>query len=148
VEEATVHAVDGLAGTPELIFVLGILAIIAVVLVKVVPMWRDLRQAQIDNEAQIKQAQVGIERDRELRKTEEARQRAERERENAAIMSRSVDAQERSTAAMGALTQQMAVMNGQLELSKDRSAQMGERIDVMAGQIGDVHRVVVIEGKD
>ena len=50
-EEATVHAVDGLAGTPELIFVLGILAIIAVVLVKVVPMWRDLRQAQIDNEA-------------------------------------------------------------------------------------------------
>lgn len=153
-EEAAVHAVDGLSATPELVFVLGILVILSIVAIKVVPSWQKHRSKKIDiedsyrkeqlkQEGEFKAAQLAIERDRELRKMSEAKMRHEHDVEQAAINSRMVDAQERSTAAMTALTQQMAVMNGQLEMSKERSSQMGETIDAVAHQVGEIHEVVV-----
>ncbi len=142
-DEATVHVVDGLSNTPELLFVLGALAILAFAAIKVIPIWRDLRAKQIEADNEFKKAQIGVERDREIRKTSEAKMRNERELEAAAINARMVDAQERSTAAMSALTQQMAVMNGQLEMSKDRSAQMSDVVDGVAHQVNEIHGVVV-----
>lgn len=142
-EEAAVHAVDGLAGMPELIFVLGILAIISIVLIKVVPMWRDIRQEQISNDAAIRNKQLDIERERELRKTAEGRQREQRERENAEIMSRSIDAQERSTIAINESTAQMAVLAAKLEISQQGSASMREAVDDMAVEVHDIHQVII-----
>ena len=37
----------------------------------------------------------------------------------------------------------MAVMNGQLEMSKDRSAQMSDVVDGVAHQVNEIHGVVV-----
>lgn len=142
-ENAVTHAVDGLVDYPALIFVLGVLMILAVFSVKAIPLWKELKTSQIESEDQFRKAQLDIERDRELRKMSEAKMRNERELETAAINARMVDAQERSTAAMAALSQQMAVMNGQLELSKDRSAQMGDKINTMAHQVHDIHGAVV-----
>lgn len=142
-EEAAVHAVDGLAGAPELIFVLGVLVIVVAVLYKVIPMWDRHKQAQIDNDAKFRQAQVDIERDRELRKMEESKQRHEREKETAAIMSRSVDAQERSTVAINESTAQMAILAAKLELSQQGSLSMRNTVDDMAVEVHDIHKVVV-----
>lgn len=142
-EEAAVHAVDGLAGAPHLIFVMGILIILAYLAIKLIPIWKDFKQKQLDNDAKFRQAEIDIERDRELRKMEESKQRHEREKENAAIMSRSVDAQERSTVAMNEATAQIAVMNAQLEISHQGSARMGNVVDDMAVEIHDIHSVVV-----
>ncbi len=142
-EDAAVHAVDGLAGTPNLIFVLGILVILAFVAIKVIPMWQKLKQTQIDNDAKFRQAQVDIERDRELRKMEESKQRFEREKENAAIMSRSVDAQERSTIAINESTAQMAVLATKLEMSQQGSLSMRDTVDDMAVEVHDIHLAVV-----
>lgn len=142
-EDAAVHAVDGLAGTPNLIFVLGILVILAFVAIKVIPMWQKLKQTQIDNDAKFRQAQVDIERDRELRKMEESKQRFEREKENAAIMSRSVDAQERSTIAINESTAQMAILAAKLEMSQQGSLSMRDTVDGMAVEVHDIHRAVV-----
>lgn len=128
---------------PALIFVLGVLAILSVVAVRALPAWREFKTKKLDIEAEDMKARLEIERDRELRKMSEAKMRREREVEQAAINARMVDAQERSTAAMSALTQQMAVMNGQLEMSKDRSAQMGDQIDAMAREVHEVHGAVV-----
>lgn len=142
-EDAAVHAVDGLAGTPNLIFVLGILVILAFVAIKVIPMWQKLKQTQIDNDAKFRQAQVDIERDRELRKMEESKQRFEREKENAAIMSRSVDAQERSTIAINESTAQMAILAAKLEMSQQGSLSMRDTVDDMAVEVHDIHLAVV-----
>lgn len=142
-EEAAVHAVDGLSGAPELIFVLGVLIIVVAVLYKVIPMWDRHKQAQIDNDAKFRQAQVDIERDRELRKMEESKQRNEREKETASIMSRSVDAQERSTVAINESTAQMAVLVAKLELSQQGSLSMRDTVDDMAVEVHDIHKVVV-----
>ncbi len=143
-EEAAVHAVDGLSGTPALVFVLGLLTIMSIVVVKVLPTWREFKSRQLDIDADDRKARLDIERDRELRKMSEAKMRHEHEVEQAAINARMVDAQERSTAAMAALTQQMAVMNGQLEVSKDRSARMGDQMDTVAHQVGEIHGVIVV----
>lgn len=153
-EDAAVHAVDGLAGTPNLIFVLGILVILAGVAIKAIPMWRDLRQKkldadtelrkqQLDSDAKFRQAEIDIERDRELRKMEEAKQRHEREKENAAIMSRSVDAQERSTIAINESTAQMAILAAKLEMSQQGSMSMRDTVDDMAVEVHDIHLAVV-----
>lgn len=142
-EDAAVHAVDGLAGTPNLIFVLGILVILAFVAIKVIPMWQKLKQTQIDNDAKFRQAQIDIERDRELRKMEESKQRHEREKENAAIMSRSVDAQERSTIAINESTAQMAILAAKLEMSQQGSLSMRDTVDDMAVEVHDIHLAVV-----
>lgn len=132
-EQAAVHAVDGLAGSgPGWLFALGCLAILTGVVVKALPIWRDLKSAQID-----------IERKREERKADEARMRDERDRENTAIASRQVDAQERSTAAMTAMTAQMAAMEQALEVSRHGSQQMRDQVGDMARQVDEIHMTVV-----
>ena len=133
VEEAAVHAVDGLtAFGPGWLFALGCLAILTGVAVKALPVWRDLKAAQLD-----------IERRREERKAEEARLRDERDRENASIASRQVDAQERSTAAMTAMTAQMAAMEQALEVSRRGSQQMRDQVGDMAHKVDEIHMTVV-----
>lgn len=142
-DEAAVHAVDNLAGTPEFVFVLALVIILSAVLVKVIPMWDKHKQAQIDNDARFRQAQIDIERDRELRKMEEAKQRHEREKEMSGIMSRSVDAQERSTVAINESTAQMAILAAKLELSQQGSISMRDTVDDMAVEVHDIHLAVV-----
>lgn len=147
-EEAAVHAVDGLSGYPALVFVLGILVIISVLLIKLVPIWQKLKSKQIENDAKFKQSQIDIERDRELRKMEESKQRFEREKETAAIMSRSVDAQERSTIAINESTAQMAILVAKIELSQQGSISMRDTVDDMAVEVHDIHLAVINPGKE
>lgn len=164
-EDAVVHAVDGLSGVPELIFVLGILVILAVVAIKVVPKWGEFKQKKLDNEAEAErirleneaeverlrlaneakyeEARLQIERERESRKLEEANQRFERDKEMTAIMARSVDAQERSNLVIADSNAQMAILNATLEASQSRSAAMGGKIDGMAVEVHDIHGAII-----
>ena len=135
-EDAATHYIDAMAAAgegPMWLFALGVLVIAAVVAYKILPVVKECKLRAID-----------IEEQREQRKAEEARMRDERDRESAAINARAVDAQERSTAAITAMTQQMAVMSGQLEMSRDRSAHMGGQIDDMARKVSDIHGAVVV----
>lgn len=142
-EEAAVHAVDGLAGMPELIFVLGILAILSVLAAKVVPIWQKLKEKRLDNDAKIRQAQVDIERDREFRKMEESKQRFEREKENATIMARSVAAQEQTNVVMAETNANLAVLSAKLEVSQQGSMSMRETVADVAVEVHDIHNAVV-----
>lgn len=153
-EEAAVHAIDNLAGWPALIFVLGILAIIALVAIVVIPKWSEFKQKKLDNDAEAerirldneakhKAAQLDIEREREARKRDEANQRFERDKEMTAIMARSVDAQERSNVAITESNAQMALLHATLELSQKGSAGMRDKVDDMAAEVHDIHRVVM-----
>ena len=134
-EDAAAAYVGGLAAAsdgPMWLFAVGVLAILAVVLIKAFPMYRDFKTRQLD-----------IESEREKRKADEARMRDERERENAAIAARQIEAQERSTAAMNAMTAQMAVMESRIEVSQQGSAYMKDKLDGMSVEVHDIHTAVV-----
>ena len=127
------HSVDALAGSgPAWLFAIGVLTIAALVAVKALPLWHKVKMAQVD-----------IDRQREARKAEEARLRDERDRENCAIAGRQVDAQERSTAAMTAMTAQMAAMEQALEVSRHGSQQMRDQVGDMAHKVDEIHMTVV-----
>lgn len=128
---------DAVAGSlahagPEWVIAFGALAIAAWITVKGLPVFKATKLKRIE-----------IEAERERRKAEEARMFDERERDRTTIAAQQVNAQERSTAAMNAMTAQMAVMSAGLEESKYRSREMGETVGAMANQVDEIHDVVV-----
>lgn len=134
-EQAAAAYIEGLTAAsdgPMWVFAIGVLVIVAVVLIKAFPMYREFKTRQLD-----------IEADREKRKVEEARLRDERERENAAIAARQVEAQERSTAAMNAMTAQMAVMESRIEASQHGSQNMQTKVEGIAVEVHDIHTAIV-----
>ena len=132
-DNAMIHIIDALAGHgPIYLFVTGVLCILVFLVIKLTPFWQEIKNRQLD-----------IETEREQRKAEEARMRDERDRENAAIAARQIDAQERSTAAINGITAQMAVITGQLETSQHGSQHMGETVETMAAQVHEIHGAVV-----
>lgn len=134
-EDAAVRYVEGLAAAengPMWLFVIGVLLILAVVVVKVLPVYRETKLKRIE-----------IEAEREKRKAEEARMRDERERERTAIAAKQVEAQNNSTAAMNAMTAQMSVLTAGIDESKYRSREMGAAMGTMAAQVDEIHDAVV-----
>lgn len=143
-DETYVRLVDALAeGGPAWLFAGGMLAVLACLLgylaVKYMPVVRDLKLGQLE-----------VDRRREERERAEADRRAERDRETAAIMARQVDAQNRSTEAMHAITAAVNAANAKLEVSQQRSLGMGGKVDEIHGDVAevkakvdDIHAVVV-----
>lgn len=134
-EQAAAAYIEGLTSAsdgPMWVFAIGVLVIVAVVLIKAFPMYREFKTRQLD-----------IEAEREKRKVEEARMRDERERENAAIAARQVEAQERSTAAMNAMTAQMAVMESRIKESQHGSQNMQTKVEGIAVEVHDIHTAIV-----
>lgn len=134
-EDAAARYVEGLAAAengPMWLFVIGVLLILAVVVVKVLPVYRETKLKRIE-----------IEAEREKRKAEEARMRDERERERTAIAAKQVEAQNNSTAAMNAMTAQMSVLTAGIDESKYRSREMGAAMGAMATQVDEIHDAVV-----
>lgn len=126
-------AIDSLAGNgPVWVFTIVVLVLISYVVIKALPFYRDYKTRQLD-----------IEEEREKRKAVEANMRHERERENAAIQARMVDAQEAQTAAVNGVQAQMALMNGKLEASQLGSSNMGKKVDTMATQVHEIHGAIV-----
>lgn len=132
-ENAVVHYVDNLGGYgPAYLLVIGVLVVTVVLLIKCMPFWRDTQNKKLE-----------IERDREKRKADEASMRNERDRENARIAQRQVDAQERSTVAMNAMTATIERLESRLEISQQGSSSMRDEMHDMAIEVHDIHTVVV-----
>lgn len=134
-EQAAAAYIEGLTAAsdgPMWVFAIGVLVIVAVVLIKAFPMYKEFKTRQLD-----------IEAEREKRKIEEARMRDERERENAVIAARQVEAQERSTAAMNAMTAQMAVTESRIEASQHGSQNMQTKVEGIAVEVHDIHTAII-----
>lgn len=139
-DDTYIHLIDllGVKG-PEWLFVGGLLVILAFVAVKALPVVRDLKQGQLD-----------ISRQREIRKADEARMRDDRDRENAANASRMVDAMNRQSESSKAMAAALNAVTVRLDASQGRSEHMGRQVDevhdvmgTMAQQVGEIHAVTV-----
>lgn len=142
-EEVAVHATDGLATEPLLLLIAVCAVLLVAVALYVARASNENKKLQIEADKQFREKQLELERDRELRKMEEAKQRNEREKENAVLMRASIEAQERSTVAINESTAQMAAMMAKLEVSQQGSAAMGDEVHGIAAEVHDIHRVVV-----
>lgn len=132
---------SAMAGAPSGL-VLGALAVIALAVVVArwgLPVYERIRTRQLD----IEQRRV---------ESDEAAAKAldERERERIRTTQRQIAAQEESTRALEALSTQTAALNAQIEESKDRSRDMGRRVDDaaeaighVASQVDEIHAIVV-----
>ncbi|MCR2035032.1 hypothetical protein [Adlercreutzia mucosicola] len=145
-EEAAVHTADGLAAEPMLlaVVVIAVALIVAAVLVS-----REIRAAkdkQLEVESnnnreklklqrEVEMQRLEIDRDREQHKIEDRQQRAKTDAEMMALQRQTIEASNRSTAAIEAMSRLMDTHNTRLEVSQDRSRAMGE-------QIQDVHATV------
>lgn len=110
---------------PQWCFALGVVAIAAWLVAKALPVFRDYKSGMLS-----------IEERREERKAEEAKRRDDRDREMAKMNGQWIIVSEQSAKAMEGMTAQMQVLNATLSDSKDRSREMGRKID-------DIHDVVV-----
>lgn len=142
-EEAAVHAADGLAAEPLLLLIAVCAVLLVLVGLYAVKSSNDNKKLQIEADTKFREKQQDIEQDREARKMEEAKQRNEREKENAVLMRASIEAQERSTVAINESTAQMAALMAKLEVSQQGSAAMKDTMDGVATEVHDIHRVIV-----
>ncbi len=145
-EEAAVHTADGLAAEPTLLAVVVIAVALIVAVVLITREMRAGKDKQLDLEAKNNEAQLSLQREmdakrleleekRELRKVEEQQHRAQTDAEMMALQRQTIEASNRSTAAIEAMSRLMDTHNTRLDMSQERSRAMGE-------QIQDVHATV------
>lgn len=145
-EEAAVHTADGLAAEPMLlaVVVIAVAMIVAVVLItreqragkdKQLEMEAKNNEAQLKLQREMDSKRLDLEQQREARKVEEQQHRAQTDAEMMALQRQTIEASNRSTAAIEAMSRLMDTHNTRLDMSQERSRAMGE-------QIQDVHATV------
>lgn len=145
-EEAAVHAADGLSTSPALLAAVVILVALIVATVMIVREVRAGKEKQIEAEKEATQARLELEREmdmkrieiedkREARKAEETAQRIKDNAEMMSLQRQTIEATNRSTAAIEGMSRIIDTQNARLEMSADHSRTMGE-------QMQDVHTTV------
>ena len=145
-EEAAVHTADGLAAEPMLLAVVTIAVALIVAAVLIAREMRSGKEKQLEFEARSSEAQLNLQREveskrldleekREQRKIEEQQHRAQTDAEMMALQRQTIEASNRSTAAIEAMSRLMDTNNARLDMSQERSRAMGQ-------QMQDVHATV------
>ena len=124
-EEAAVHTADGLAAEPMLLAVVTIAVALIVAAVLIAREMRSGKEKQLEFEARSSEAQLNLQRE-----VESTRLDLEEKREQ-----RKIEASNRSTAAIEAMSRLMDTNNARLDMSQERSRVMGQ-------QMQDVHATV------
>lgn len=131
-EEALVEAVRSMAGSgPEWLFAMGLVAVMAWLASKAVPIAADTAQRRADVEAA-----------REERKAEEARRLEQRDLERSRAEGRWLEQYERATrvqeqtnAVMAGVEGQMAALNAALNDSKERAGKMARDLEAVRAAV-------------
>nr|DAV56318.1 MAG TPA: hypothetical protein [Caudoviricetes sp.] len=133
---------------PELLAVIGIVAIIAYVAVKSIPMMKELRTANQQNDYDLKLKELDLEQRREDRMAEEASRHDENERERI----RSIGVQNQLLAGLQSTIEtvagQQALNNASLSESKDRSRELGRTVSDTNMKVTELHNVLLRKSTD
>lgn len=140
---------DYIAGvqTPELLFVIGILLILAYVAIKSLPMIKEIKMRKIDHEAEIALQRLENERKREERKAEEFQQEMERDRARTEVIGKQNEIQDTLARSIEGQSIQMATLISSLEESKIRSRTMSDKVMDTNTKVNEIHTMIVKAGK-
>lgn len=100
-----------------LVGVLGVLALAVIASRMVLPVWRDYKTSQMETERKRLELEVKTQEDNDARARDRIR-----------LTERQQEVQASQTRAIEALTEQTAILNGQIEQSKAASARMGQTV--------------------
>lgn len=129
--------------TPELLAVIGAMAILAYVAVKSIPMFKELRTAKQQNDYDLKLKELELEQRREDRKAEEASRHDENERERI----RSIGVQNQLLAGIQSTIEtvagQQAMNNASISESKERSRELGRTVSDTNMKVTELHSVLL-----
>lgn len=139
-DDAAARFIDKMG--PELLFCVGILIIIAYVVVKAVPMVRDIRLKQIETKNELDKERLELDRIRENNANENAKKEDERDRARTEVIATQNDILTNLVRGNEAMTIQLASLNASLIDSKDRSKGLGETLEDTNKKVTDNHRMI------
>lgn len=142
--DALVHFIDKMG--VELLFVIGLLVILAYIAVKTIPAYKELKSKKIDVDKAIAEKQLEIESAREIRKADEHTKDLERDRARTEQIAQQNVILESMSRGFEAQQIQLTALTTALEDSKTNSRSMGETVEDTNHMVSDIHRIVV--GKD
>ena len=133
--------IDKMAG--ELVFVIGILCIIAYVAIKAIPMFKELQIQKYNLRHDEEMRRLDIEDRRESRKTEEWQREDERDRARTEVIASQNDILSNIVRSNEAMTLQMATLNTSLDDSKYRSRALSETVNDTNHMVSEIHTAIV-----
>lgn len=139
-EDVFIRFIDRM-GT-ELLFCIGIIAILAYIAVKAIPIARDIRLKQIEYKMEVDRERLEIDRQREINAVEAAKKEAERDRARTEVIGTQNNILSNIVRSNEAMTLQMSSLNTSLIDSKDRSKILGETVNDTNKKVTDTNRMV------
>lgn len=145
--DSVIH--DYIAGvqTPELLFVIGILLILAYVAIKSLPMVKEIKMRKLDHDAEIELQKIENDRMREERKAKEFQQEMERDRARTEVIGKQNEIQDTLARSIEGQSIQMATLISSLEESKIRSRTMSDKVMDTNTKVNEIHAMIVKVGK-
>lgn len=129
--------------TPEFVFVIGVLVILAYVVVKALPMLENLKSKKIESEHEIEMKKIENEQQREARKADEFQKELEINRARTEVIGKQNEIIESLVRAADSQTIQMAGLMASIEESKTRSRSMGDTIKDTNSKVSEIHTMIV-----
>lgn len=139
-EDVFIRFIDRM-GT-ELLFCIGIIAILAYIAVKAIPIARDIRLKQIEYKMEVDKERLEIDRQREINAVEAAKKEDERDRARTEVIGTQNNILSNIVRSNEAMTLQMSSLNTSLMDSKDRSKILGETVNDTNKKVTDTNRMV------
>lgn len=134
--------IEGL-GNPWLLFVIGILAILAYIAVKTIPMVKEIRLKKIECDSEIQRMTLEQASAREKRKADEFQQELQRDKERTEVIGKQNEILEHLAHSHDNDAVQMSALIASLEESKLRSREMGELTRDTNEKVSEIHTIIV-----
>lgn len=125
-EEAFVRFVDKMG--PELLFCIGILVILAYVVIKAIPIFKDISLKKIETKNELDKERLEFDRQREANSVEAVKKEDERDRARTEVIATQNEIITNLVRSNEAMTIQLSSLNSSLLDSKDRSRSLGETV--------------------
>lgn len=140
-EDAIIRFIDKLGA--EFLFCIGIIGILAYIVVKAIPIIKDIRLKQLDYKMSLEKERLELDRQRELNSVEAEKREDERDRKRTEVIATQNEILDSLVRTNEATSVQLASLNSALNESKNRSKQFGETVIDTNKMVSEIHSVVV-----
>ena len=140
-DNVMIHFIDKMG--VELLFVIGLLIILAYIAIKAIPAVKELRAKSIEVDKEIAEKQLELESQREKRRSEERTKDLERDRTRTEQIAQQNIILENMSRGFETQQIQLTALTTALEDSKANSRNMSETVDHTDQLVTEIHHVIV-----
>jgi len=140
-EDVMIHFIDKMG--VELLFVIGILVILAYISIKTIPAYKELKVKKIEIDKEIAEKQLDLETQREVRKSDEHAKDLEQDRSRTEQIARQTVILENMSRGFEAQQVQLAALTNALEADQGNTKSIGEVVNDTNRLVTDIHRAVI-----